>query len=129
MIFVDTGYFLALADPHDQHHVRAEAWDAEINDLLLLTEYVLVEVVNSLSRLGFRERAHKIVQSVTTDDGFVLVPASQALLMEGLLLHKGRPDKEWSLTDCISFEVMRSKRITRALTYDHHFEQAGFEAL
>jgi hypothetical protein len=38
-----------------------------------------------------------------------------------------RPDKEWSLTDCISFVAMNERNITDALTSDHHFEQAGFE--
>lgn len=44
-------------------------------------------------------------------------------------LYASRPDKQWSLTDCISFEVMRREGITEALTGDHHFEQAGFVAL
>ena len=40
-----------------------------------------------------------------------------------------RPDKEWSLTDCISFVAMNERDITDALTSDHHFEQAGFRIL
>src|SRR5208282_5143253 len=40
-----------------------------------------------------------------------------------------RPDKEWSLTDCISFVVMNERGMTDALTSDHHFEQAGFQIL
>jgi hypothetical protein len=40
-----------------------------------------------------------------------------------------RRDKDWSLTDCISFVVMNAEGIGEALTADHHFEQAGFEAL
>jgi uncharacterized protein len=40
-----------------------------------------------------------------------------------------RPDKEWSLTDCISFAAMREENLTEALTGDRHFEQAGFRAL
>jgi len=47
----------------------------------------------------------------------------------GVTLYASRPDKQWSLTDCISFEIMRERGVTEALTGDHHFEQAGFMAL
>jgi predicted nucleic acid-binding protein len=40
-----------------------------------------------------------------------------------------RPDKEWSLTDCILFVVMEQRGLREALTGDHHFEPAGFVAL
>ena len=49
--------------------------------------------------------------------------------MRGVALYAERPDKDWSLTDCISFVVMRKMDITEALTGDRHFEQAGFTAL
>jgi hypothetical protein len=58
-----------------------------------------------------------------------ILPASRPLLEEGLVLYESRPDKEWSLTDCISFVVMQKERIAEALTGDRHFEQAGFVAL
>jgi predicted nucleic acid-binding protein len=61
--------------------------------------------------------------------GCDLVPASPPLFEAGLQLHAGRTDKEWSLTDCISFVVMQRRGISRALTPDRHFEQASFEAL
>lgn len=51
------------------------------------------------------------------------------LFSEGLLLYRDREDKEWSLTDCISFVVMEREGLTEALTGDHHFEQAGYGAL
>jgi len=38
-------------------------------------------------------------------------------------------DKEWGLTDCISFVVMKDRKLTDVLTTDHHFEQAGFKSL
>jgi len=38
-------------------------------------------------------------------------------------------DKEWGLTDCISFVAMRQRNLTEALTADSDFEQAGFKAL
>ena len=50
-------------------------------------------------------------------------------VIPGLSLHVARMDKSWSLTDCISFYLMRERGITQALTTDHHFTQAGFEAL
>lgn len=58
-----------------------------------------------------------------------IVPASRQLLDEGVALYESRPDKDWSLTDCISFVVMQRIGISEALTADHHFEQAGFLAL
>jgi predicted nucleic acid-binding protein len=61
--------------------------------------------------------------------GFHVVPPSQQLFAEGISLYRSRLDKEWSLTDCISFVVMRREGLTEALTGDHHFEQAGFVAL
>jgi len=57
------------------------------------------------------------------------LPASQELFERGLNLYRQRPDKDWSLTDCISFVVMREHGVTKALTADRHFEQAGFAIL
>ena len=59
----------------------------------------------------------------------VLLPSSRELFDRGLQLFSDRPDKEWSLTDCISFVVMGERSLTEALTSDHHFEQAGFTVL
>jgi len=44
-------------------------------------------------------------------------------------LFESRPDKDWSLTDCLSFMVMAERQLPKALTSDRHFVQAGFEAL
>jgi predicted nucleic acid-binding protein len=48
---------------------------------------------------------------------------------DALGFYERRADKAWSLTDCISFQVMTQRGIVDALTADHHFEQAGFHAL
>ena len=45
------------------------------------------------------------------------------------VLFLDRPDKNWSLTDCISFLVMEDRKVRRAFTSDHHFIQAGFDKL
>lgn len=76
-----------------------------------------------------RPSAHALIEHVRSDPACEVVPASSKLFEAGLRLHRERLDKEWSLTDCISLALMGERRIQRALAYDHHFEQAGFEAL
>jgi predicted nucleic acid-binding protein len=44
------------------------------------------------------------------------------LLLRGLELYQSRPDKDWGLTDCVSFIVMKEQGLTEALTTDRHFE-------
>jgi len=129
MILVDTGYFLALAQPRDALHGQATAWARAVSEPLLVTEYVLWETVNGLSKPVDRPKAHGLISHLYSSGTYDLVVATPELFEAGLRLHAERSDKEWSLTDCISFLVMQDRGITRALTYDHHFEQAGFEAL
>jgi uncharacterized protein len=129
MILVDTGFFLALSQPRDALHPRAVAWANVVTEPLLVTEYVLWETVNALSQPPDRDKAHVLLQHVRSAGGYEVVPASAELFEAGLRLHAERRDKDWSLTDCLSFHVMKERGLFRALAYDHHFEQAGFEAL
>ena len=66
---------------------------------------------------------------IQTDDQTTILPFSEDSFDWGRILFAARKDKDWSLTDCISFVVMQEHGITDALTADHHFEQAGFVAL
>lgn len=129
MIFVDTGYFLALLDTRDTLHQRALQWSRGLNEPLLTTEYVVVEMFNAFSAPTKRFRPHGLLAQLRKTPQYEILPASPQLFEAGLQLHAARPDKEWSLTDCISFVVMSERDISRALAYDHHFEQAGFEPL
>jgi uncharacterized protein len=58
-----------------------------------------------------------------------VIPFDAGLMERGLALFAEREDKDWSLTDCVSFIVMQDRGITDVLTVDRHFEQAGFIAL
>ena len=129
MIFVDTSFLLAVLNPRDTLHPRAQAWAAVIAEPLLVTEYVVWEMVNGLSLPVDRPKAHLAVQAIQIAPDWEWVPASNPLFVAGMQLHRERNDKSWSLTDCISFQVMQQRNIHRALTYDHHFEQAGYQAL
>ncbi len=67
--------------------------------------------------------------TTSSEDRFEIVTANDESFGRGLELFVRRPDKEWSFTDCVSFDVMKDREITDALTADHHFEQAGFTLL
>lgn len=129
MIFADTVFFLALAQPRDALHARATAWAHAVTEPLLVTEYVLWETINALSKVIDRPKAHALLAHVRSAENCEIVPASPELFEAGVRLHAERSDKEWSLTDCISFVVLRRRGLRRVLTFDHHFEQAAFEAL
>jgi predicted nucleic acid-binding protein len=94
-----------------------------------VTEYVLLELGNSLVRRQHRPLFIQWVERVRTDASISYITASPDWLKRGLDLFARRPDKEWSLIDCISFEVMKQRKLKEALSADHHFAQAGFKAL
>jgi uncharacterized protein len=129
MIYLDTGYFLALFNAQDQLHSRALKWSAQLNESTIVSEYVLWECVNAFSEVHNRHLVRTVMQFVRTDPSCDFVPATPELFEAGLALHQSRTDKEWSLTDCISFNVMKERNISRALAHDHHFVQAGYHAL
>jgi predicted nucleic acid-binding protein len=129
MILADSGHFIAVLNPLDALHGRAVAWSEAVRERLLVTEYVLWECVNYFSTPGSRMKAGLLAAKVRSTPACEFVPATRALLEAGLELHQGRPDKEWSLTDCVSFVVMKQRGITQALSFDHNFEEAGFVAL
>ena len=129
MIFVDTGYLVALLDRKDQHNARAVAWSAQVREELITTTAIVLETFNNLSDTYLRGLPHLLFDSLARPGALTVVQIEPDLLSRGLALHRQRPDKRWSLSDCISFTLITDRRITRALAYDHHFEQAGFEAL
>lgn len=129
MILIDTGYLIAVLRPADELHQRALAWSHAIKDRLIVTEYVLWEAVNQLSAPIERPAAHAMLAEVKADASCEIVWASPGLFDAGVRLHEERRDKAWSLTDCISFHVMRDRGIASALAHDHHFVQAGFDPL
>jgi predicted nucleic acid-binding protein len=128
-IFADSFFFIALLNPSDQHHAAAVAASSGLAAPLVTTEPVLIELADALSAPANRSRAAAFCAGLAEDPGVRVVPLDSHTFGRGLELYSRRPDKEWSLTDCISFVVMGDRGITEAMTGDHHFEQAGFVAL
>lgn len=129
MVFADAYYWLAIANPLDGAHEKALQFSLGYAGRLLTTEWVLAETCDGLSALRVRHLIKRMRVHWNDDADLIIVEASHDWFLRGLNLHGDRPDKEWSLTDCISFEVMREHGVTEALTGDRHFSQAGFVPL
>ena len=126
--FVDTSFLVAELNPRDPLHFKAQAL-RRINLPLLTSELVLIEFLNAFASGRHRQAVLERTQAILSDPSIIVVRCSHQMFAEALDLFARRPDKGWSLTDCASFLIMRSERMTRALTADSHFRQAGFTAL
>ena len=128
-VFVDTSFYLALLVPDDRWHEEALRLSKEFSGRRVTSEFVMCELGALLSaprnRTLFLEFVNLLDRSESTD----VLPTTQSDFRAGLLLFSARPDKEWSLTDCISFGLMGRSGISSALAFDHHFQQAGFNSL
>ncbi|MBI4567262.1 MAG: type II toxin-antitoxin system VapC family toxin [Planctomycetes bacterium] len=128
-VFADTSFFVALIQKGDLWHEKAKEMSEKASNSLVLTEFVLLEVSALCSRRPERHLFSVLARSLYASAAVVIEPASSRLFKQGLELYLRRTDKEWSLVDCTSFVVMRARRLTTALSTDHHFEQAGFSIL
>jgi hypothetical protein len=131
-VFLDTAYAIALSAPKDLFHARAiQLADqlASTSTPLITTRAVLLEIGNALSKPRHRAAAIKLLAALEADPNVEIVSLSEQLYGRAMQLYRERPDKEWGLTDCVSFVVMQDKGLTTALTTDEHFQQAGFRAM
>ena len=128
-VFADTSYYVALLSQSDERHWAAVDWAEQWLGKQVVSEYVLVELGSALAAPQDRHLFVPLVEHVLADPATTFIPASADLFEHGVKLFAARSDKGWSLVDCISFVVMKQRRLTDALTADHHFTQAGFKAL
>lgn len=128
-IFADTGYFIALLFPRDQHKDRAlqisEAFDEY---RMVTTEMVLVELFAAASRQGRRTRSIVVeyLRRLRNDPNVTIVPQTTQQFDAAAQLFAQRLDQRFSLTDCASFLVMKERGIRQALTFDTDFSVEGF---
>ena len=131
-LFLDASFAIALSSPPDANHEIARILAKRIKTeriRLVTTAGVILEIGNELSKLRYRQDAIKLLHALRNDHMITVVPLTETLLAQGFDLYRQRSDKEWGLTDCVSFVAMKQQNITDALTADRHFQQAGFVAL
>lgn len=131
-VFLDVAYAIALSVPKDQYHARAVSLADQLEAVktcMVTTRTVMLEIGNALSKQHYRQAAVELLGSLEADPNVEIIPLSEELYARAFHLYCTRSDKEWGLTDCVSFTVMQDHKITEALTTDEHFQQAGFQTL
>jgi predicted nucleic acid-binding protein len=129
-VFADTLYWIAIFLPGDPWASTARAVGLS-GASLVTTEEVLSEFLTAVSAQAERTRrlACRLVREILTDPAIEVVAQSHESFLAGLELYERRPDKDYSLTDCISMNVMRRRGMREILTNDRHFSQEGFVRL
>lgn len=131
-VFADTSYWVAVTLPKDQWHSIAQTARTALGEVKLIsTQEVLTEFLNMMSSRGtvLRDRSTRVVQEMHQNLNLIVVPQSNGSFHRGLARYQARADKDYSLTDCISMNVMDDEGIRDVLTNDHHFGQEGYNVL
>jgi uncharacterized protein len=132
-LFLDTaGWFAAMSPREKGHTIARDAYaDAARRNLhLITTSFVVAEMHTLILRWRGPKDGERFL-SVALESGAHIVISPDAELVQGAVdrwIRRYR-DHPFSLCDAISFEVMRRERLSRALTFDHHFVVAGFDIL
>jgi predicted nucleic acid-binding protein len=131
-VFADAQYWVALLNDRDQGHAAARAATQALQGVTVVTtEEVLTEVLAFFCGRGphLRRLASDTVRGLYVHAATVVLPQSRQTFLAGLALYEARPDKGYSLTDCISMQAMQQEGIAEVLTDDDHFPQEGFVKL
>ncbi len=127
-VFIDTSFVIAMFTPEDKHHKQAIDIARDLFDYqkILITDAVLYEIGNAFTKLN-KKIVAEFIQDCYNTDQIDIIKTDNLLFSRALERYATYHDKHWSLTDCISFEVMKEYGINIAYSSDHHFEQAGFQ--
>lgn len=128
--FLDSGFLIALESSGDQNHrTAADYWSSHRGHpaVFVTTSFVLDEVLTWFNNRGHHAKAVQVGEWILQSRLVELVQIDEALLQEAWAYFRRHADKRYSFTDCVSFIVMRQRGISTALSFDHHFEQAGFQ--
>jgi len=131
-IFVDTGYLIALINQSDRHHLAAAGWARKLMNSpqpCITTSAILVEFADGICKARVWQRFRSVFDFLRNDPRTKVVDVDRNLFDRAVELRNARVDKDWGLTDCLSFVVMQDSESTDALSCDSHFVQAGFRAL
>ena len=101
-VFADTSLLVVFVSERDEFHTPAAEFIGTFEGRIVTTDWVLMELGNYLAKTRHRSALLPLLKQLEEDDRFQIVSASRDRFNQGVELYDQRPDKEWSLTDCIS---------------------------
>lgn len=135
IVFVDSSALKANYDARDDCHAKATelmrkiaARETEVT-AFVTTDYVLDEAVTLTRFAHSHAKAVELADATLSSKFMRLVYCDEGLFSAGIEVFRKHSDKEWSVTDCLSFATMKKYDVKTAFTFDTHFEQAGFATL
>jgi len=131
-IFMDSFAWIAAINKSDNYHeICLSILEELLNNQakLITTNYVLVETINALSKVEYRKTAIEFIDKLEKSPSVQIIRITDEIYNNAWTFYKQRMDKDWGITDCTSFEVMRAFNVKKAFTNDKHFEQAGYSLL
>ena len=130
-LLLDSTFIAGLINSRDQLHLKAKDFLPLVETAaeVVITEAVLIEVGNLLHSVQYRQRAAEFIDACYGTTNVTIVSVDTELLRKAVDFYRLHQDKDWGLTDCISFVVMKEHGLIIAMTADAHFQQAGFRAL
>ena len=130
--FLDASFVLSVQVADDANHSKAvRYWKTIAVDVppLITTSFVVDEVATYLNSRGAHKTAIDVAGDLMSNEDIECVFVDRELFDNGWMIFQRHKDKRYSLTDCISFALMKQRKMTFALTFDKHFLQAGFSIL
>jgi uncharacterized protein len=131
-VYLDTSGLIALINEDDRHHTKAvDVWNTLLQQKTqsLTSSLILIELADGLAKLKYRQLTFQLTNGLAELPTHETVFVDEDIERLGWELYEARDDKEWGMTDCISFELMRIRGVQSVFGLDHHFDQAGFKLM
>ena len=127
-VFVDSFAWIAAINKSDNYHEMCIRILEELlnNHAKLITTNYVVETINALSKVELRKTVIGFIDKLEKSPSVRIIKITDEIYNNAWTLYQQRMDKDWGITDCTSFEIMKMFNIKKAFTSDKHFEQAGY---
>lgn len=128
-VFVDTSAWFAGIAKNDQYNEPAIKYRDHLlksNTRIITSNLIIHETTMLLERKVSKKEAIRFLRIILKDSRIEIIHADEDIEQEAYDLYQKYKDQDFSITDCISFVMIRRFRISHCFTFDHHFSTMGF---